>query len=308
MIDNIFPEDYMEIKTVGVLGCGLMGSGIAHVSAAAGYETIVREVDDGLLQKGLGKLYGFIDKSIARKKMSEFEKRQVSTHLRGTTDLSELKNCDLVIEAITENLELKNEQWKELDGMCGADTIFATNTSSLKVRDQAAATNRPDRFVGMHFFNPVPVMKLVEVVRTDQTGDEAFKAALSWVKSIDKVGVACIDTTGFVVNRLLVPYLLDGIRAYEAGIATVTDIDNAMMLGCGYPMGPLTLLDFVGLDTTHYIAGIMTDEFDMPQYHSPKLLQTMVDKGLMGKKSGKGFYDYSTGAPVPNDDELKGLL
>ncbi len=298
----------MEIKTVGVLGCGLMGSGIAHVSAAAGYETIVREVDDTLLEKGLGKLYGFIDKSIARKKMSEYTKRQVTNHLRGTTDLAELKDCDLVIEAITENLELKNEQWKELDGLCSADTIFATNTSSLKVKDQAAATNRPDKFVGMHFFNPVPVMKLVEVVRADQTSDETFQASLNWVKSIDKVGVACIDTTGFVVNRLLVPYLLDGIRAYEAGIATVTDIDNAMMQGCGFPMGPLTLLDFVGLDTTHFIAGIMTDEFDLPQYHSPKLLQTMVDKGLMGKKSGKGFYDYSAGMPVPNDDELQGLI
>ena len=298
----------MEIKTVGVLGCGLMGSGIAHVSAAAGYETIVREVDDTFLEKGMGKLYGFIDKSIARKKMSEYTKRQVTNYLRGTTDLAELKDCDLVIEAITENLELKNEQWKELDGLCGADTIFATNTSSLKVKDQAAATNRPDKFVGMHFFNPVPVMKLVEVVRADQTSDEVFKASLNWVKSIDKVGVACIDTTGFVVNRLLVPYLLDGIRAYEAGIATVTDIDNAMMLGCGFPMGPLTLLDFVGLDTTHFIAGIMTDEFDLPQYHSPKLLQTMVDKGLMGRKSGKGFYDYSAGMPVPNDDELKGFI
>ena len=298
----------MDIKNVGVLGCGLMGSGIAHVSAAAGYKTIVREVDDNLLQKGMGRIFGFIDKSVARGKMSEFEKRQVMTYLTGTTDLKALKDCDLVIEAITENLEVKNAQWKELDALCGKNTIFATNTSSLKVRDQAAATKRPDRFVGMHFFNPVPVMKLVEVVKTDKTSDDAFKAALAWVKSIDKVGVACIDTTGFVVNRLLVPYLLDGIRAYEAGIATVTDIDNAMMLGCGYPMGPLTLLDFVGLDTTHYIAGIMTDEFDLPQYHSPKLLKTMVDKGLMGKKSGKGFYDYSTGQPMPNDEELKGLL
>jgi len=298
----------MQIKKVGVLGCGLMGSGIAHVSAAAGYDTVAREVDDKLLQKGLGRLYGFIDKSIGRGKMSEFEKRQVSTHLRGTIDLKDLKDCDLVIEAITENLEAKTQQWRELDQLCASHTIFATNTSSLKVSDQAAATKRPDRFVGMHFFNPVPVMKLVEVVKTGKTSDETFKAALAWVKSIDKVGVACIDTSGFVVNRLLVPYLLDGIRAYEAGIATVTDIDNAMMLGCGYPMGPLTLLDFVGLDTTHYIAGIMTDEFDLPQYRSPKLLQTMVEKGLMGKKSGKGFYDYSKGDPVPNDGELKGLL
>jgi 3-hydroxybutyryl-CoA dehydrogenase len=298
----------MQIRKVGVLGCGLMGSGIAHVSAAAGFNTVVREIDENLLRKGIGRLFGFIDKSIGRGKMSEFEKRQVSTHLRGTTDLKELKDCDLIIEAITENLDAKNQQWKELDSLCAKHTIFATNTSSLKVRDQAAATRRPDRFIGMHFFNPVPVMKLVEVVRTDTTSEETFKAALEWVKSIDKVGVACIDTTGFVVNRLLVPYLLDGIRAYEAGIATVTDIDNAMMLGCGYPMGPLTLLDFVGLDTTHYIAGIMTKEFDLPQYHSPKLLKTMVDKGLMGKKSGKGFYDYSKGEPVPNDEELTGLL
>lgn len=298
----------MDIKNVGVLGCGLMGSGIAHVSAAAGYNTIVREVDDKLLQKGLGKVFGFIDKSIARGKMSEFEKRKVSINLRGTTDLKELKNCDLIIEAITENLEAKNAQWKELDALCPKQTIFATNTSSLKVRDQAAATKRPDRFVGTHFFNPVPIMKLVEVVKAEKTSDDTFATALKWVKSIDKVGVACIDTTGFVVNRLLVPYLLDGIRAYEAGIALVTDIDNAMMLGCGYPMGPLTLLDFVGLDTTHYIAGIMTKEFDLPQYHSPKLLQTMVEKGLMGKKSGRGFYDYSKEQPVPNDAELKKLI
>jgi 3-hydroxybutyryl-CoA dehydrogenase len=298
----------MDITQVGVLGCGLMGSGIAHVSAAAGYDTVVREVNDELLQKGMGRIFGFIDKSIARGKMSEFEKRQVTTHLRGTTDLKELAQCDLVIEAITENLELKTAQWKELDRLCADHTIFGTNTSSLKVRDQAAATDRPDRFVGMHFFNPVPVMKLVEVVRTEDTSDEVFAEALSWVKSIDKVGVGCVDTTGFVVNRLLVPYLLDAIRAYEAGVATVQDIDNAMMLGCGYPMGPLTLLDFVGLDTTHYIAGIMTDEFELPQYHSPKLLKAMVEKGLMGKKSGKGFYDYSGKEPVPIDEELRGLM
>jgi 3-hydroxybutyryl-CoA dehydrogenase len=298
----------MEIKKVGILGCGLMGSGIAHTAARCGFPTIVREVNQELLDKGIKKIFGDIDKSIERKKGTIFERRQVTNFLTGTTKLEDLAGCDIIIEAIPENLDLKNEQFGVLDKVCGKQTIFASNTSSLKVVDMARATQRKDKFIGLHFFNPVPVMKLVEVVRTKETSDEAFTAALKFVKQIEKVGVACIDTTGFVVNRLLVPYLLDAIRAYEAGIASVQDIDNAMMLGCGYPMGPLTLLDFVGLETTHYIAGIMTKEFGLPQYHSPKLLQKMVEKGFYGKKSKVGFYDYSKGDPIPNDAELKKLL
>jgi 3-hydroxybutyryl-CoA dehydrogenase len=298
----------MEIKKVGVLGCGLMGAGIAHTCARNGFPTIVREINQELLDKGLKGVFGFIDKSIERKKGTVFERRQVKNHLSGTTRFEDLADCDLIIEAIPENLELKNETFGALDKIVGKNTIFASNTSSLKVVDMARATARKDKFLGMHFFNPVPVMKLVEVVRTKETSDEAFAAAMAFVKKIDKVGVACIDTTGFVVNRLLVPYLLDAIRAYEAGIASVQDIDNAMMLGCGYPMGPLTLLDFVGLETTHYIGGIMTQEFGLPQYHSPRLLQKMVEKGWYGKKSKMGFYDYSSGDPVPNDAGLKKLL
>ncbi len=287
----------MEIKKVGVLGCGLMGSGIAHTCARNGFPTVVREVNQQLLDKGIKKIFGDIDKSIERKKGTVFERRQVTNYLTSTTKMEALAGCDIIIEAIPENLDLKNEMFGQLDKLVGKDTIFASNTSSLKVVDMAQATQRKDKFIGLHFFNPVPVMKLVEVVRTKETSDEAFSAALAFVKKIDKVGVACIDTTGF-----------DAIRAYEAGIATVQDIDNAMMLGCGYPMGPLTLLDFVGLETTHYIAGIMTKEFGLPQYHSPKLLQKMVDKGWYGKKSKVGFYDYSSGDPVPNDKGLKDLL
>ncbi len=298
----------MEIKRVGVLGCGLMGAGIAHTAARAGFPTIVREINQELLDKGLNNIYGYIEKGISRGKVTVFELRQVKNHLTGATELGALKDCDIIIEAVPENLELKNGLFAELDRIVGKDTIFTSNTSSLKVVDMARSTKRKDRFIGTHFFNPVPVMKLVEIVRTDETSDEAFEAAMEFARQLDKVPVACIDTTGFVVNRLLVPYLLDAIRAFEAGIASVQDIDNAMMLGCGYPMGPLTLLDFVGLETTHYIAGIMSEEFKLPQYESPKLLQKMVDKGWYGKKKKVGFYDYSQGIPAPNDEGLKGLL
>lgn len=298
----------MEIKKVGVLGCGLMGSGIAHTAARAGFPTLVREVNQELLEKGIGRIFTFIDKGIALGKTKVSERRQVKNHLTGTTELKDLADCDIIIEAIPENLELKNEIFASLDGIAGENTIFTSNTSSLKIIDMTFATKRRDKFLGTHFFNPVPVMKLVEVVRMEETSDEAFDAVMDFVDKIDKVGVACLDTTGFVVNRLLTPYLLDAIRAFEAGIATVQDIDNAMMMGCGYPMGPLTLLDLVGLETTHHIAGIMTDEFKLPQYESPILLQKMVDKGWYGRKSKIGFYDYSSGEPVPNDDALKALL
>lgn len=282
----------MEIKKVGVVGCGLMGSGIAHVSAASGYKTLVREISQELLDKGLGSIEKYLAKAIARGKGTVFEKRMVADNLSGTTKLEDLKDSDIIIEAITEDIKIKNEVFATLDKLCPEHTIFASNTSSLKISEMTKATNRPDKFVGLHFFNPVPVMKLVEVVRMAITADETFDTAMQFVKSLDKVAVPCKDTTGFVVNRLLVPYLLDAIRALEASVASPRDIDNAMMLGCGYPMGPLALLDFVGLDTTLYIANIMFDEFKQPQYAPPELLKKMVAEGKLGKKSGEGFYKY----------------
>ncbi len=284
----------MEIRKVGVVGCGLMGSGVSQVSAQSGYETTVREVNRELLDKGLAKIQKYLDKSIAKGKATAEQKEMVNKNLRGTTELEDLKDSDMIIEAVTEDMDVKNELFKELDKLCPERTVFASNTSSLKISEMAAPTSRPDRFVGLHFFNPVPVMKLVEVVRTPPTSDETFQTALDFVKSLEKTAVACKDTTGFVVNRLLVPYLLDAIRALEAGVASKEDIDNGMMLGCGYPMGPLTLLDFVGLDTTLSIANIMHDEFKQPQYAAPELLKKMVAEGKLGKKSGMGFYDYSS--------------
>ena len=281
-----------RIKKVGVIGCGLMGSGVAYVSAMRGYSTVVREIDDEFLEKGLSKTWGFLEKKIKKGKAQESDRNILEGNLKGTTAIENLTDCDLIIEAVTENLDVKNELFGYLDRNCPPGTIFASNTSSLKISDMAKATGRPQNFVGLHFFNPVSVMKLVEVVRTEKTSDEVFQEALNFVASIGKVGVACIDTTGFVVNRLLIPYLLDAIRALEAGIASVKDIDTAMMLGCGHPMGPLTLLDFVGLDTTLYIAGIMTKEFGLPQYEAPGLLKKMVAEGKLGKKSGEGFYKY----------------
>jgi 3-hydroxybutyryl-CoA dehydrogenase len=280
------------IKRIGVMGCGLMGSGIVYVSAMKGYDTVVREVSDELLEKGLNKVRGFLEKQIKKGKVPESARNTLEANVRGTTEMKDLVSCDLIIEAVTEDLELKNELFSYLDKNCSPEVIFASNTSSLKISDMAQATGRPQNFVGLHFFNPVPIMKLVEVVRTEMTSDEVFQATLEYVKSLEKVGVACIDTTGFVVNRLLVPYLLDAIRALEAGIASAKDIDTAMMLGCGYPMGPLTLLDFVGLDTTLYIAGIMSREFGLPQYEAPELLKKLVSEGKLGKKSGEGFYKY----------------
>ncbi len=283
----------MEIKRVGVIGCGLMGAGVSQVSAQKGYETTVREVSQELLERGLESIHRFIDKSIAKGKATPEQKETVNKNLKGTTKLEDLKDSDLIVEAVTEDITVKNKVFRELDKLCPEHTVFASNTSSLKISEMAAPTGRPDRFVGLHFFNPVPVMKLVEVVRTPSTSDQTYQAALDFVKSLDKTAVACKDTTGFVVNRLLIPYLLDAIRALEADIASREDIDNAMMLGCGYPMGPLTLLDFVGLDTTLSIANIMYEEFKQPQYAPPELLKQMVAEGKLGKKSGMGFYDYS---------------
>ncbi|KPK71160.1 3-hydroxybutyryl-CoA dehydrogenase [candidate division TA06 bacterium SM1_40] len=283
----------MAINRVGVVGCGLMGSGIAQVSAQSGYETVVREISDELLEKGLGKIKKVLARGVEKGKLKQEEMADTLVKITGTVELKDLGDCDIIIEAVTENVDVKKDLFKMLDGISPPHAIFASNTSSLKITDIAGATKRPEQFIGLHFFNPVPLMKLVEVVRTPATSDEAFEAGLGFVSSLGKTPVACKDTTGFVVNRLLIPYLLDGIRAVEAEVASVEDIDVAMKLGCGYPMGPLTLLDFIGLDTILYIAGIMHDEFKQPQYAPPRLLEKMVREGTIGKKAGKGFYDYT---------------
>jgi 3-hydroxybutyryl-CoA dehydrogenase len=286
------------IQRVGVMGCGLMGSGIAQVAAAAGYETVVRDVAPQVLDKGKGT----IDKSLARLvekgKLPAPDRDATLQRLTFTTTVADLKSCDIVIEAVTEDLELKNALWKELDGLCGAGTIFASNTSSLTIAAMAAATRRPDRFVGLHFFNPVPLMQLVEVVRTVTTSEETFRRAYAFASSLGKEPIAAKDTSGFIVNLLLVPYLLDAVRALEHGVGSIPDIDKAMQLGCGYPMGPLTLIDFVGLDTTYKIAEIMFAEYKEQKYAAPPLLKRMVLAGMHGRKSGKGFYDYSATPPV----------
>jgi 3-hydroxybutyryl-CoA dehydrogenase len=283
----------MAIRKVGVVGCGLMGSGIAQVCAQAGVPTVVREVDAALLERGLGRIRKFLDDGVTRGKVSEADREKTLAHLKGTTSVDDLADCDLVIEAIVENLDAKRELFGALDERVSTEAIYASNTSSLSVTEMAAATKRPQRFVGLHFFNPVPLMKLVEVVRTIRTDEPVIADVRAFAEKIGKTVVLAQDTPGFVVNRLLVPYLLDAIRLYEAGVATKEDIDNGMKLGCGYPMGPLTLLDFVGLDTTYYIAEIMFDEFKLPQYAPPPLLKRMVIAGLLGRKSGRGFYDYS---------------
>ncbi len=291
----------MPIQTVGVIGCGLMGAGIAQVCAQAGYKTIVREVNDDLLKKGLGKIDGFLSKSVEKGKLTAEQKQTIMANLTGTTSIAALKDADIIIEAAIENINLKKELFGELDKLCPSHTIFASNTSSLTITEMAAATKRPDRFVGLHFFNPVPLMKLVEVVRTIATSQASFDAAFAFAKSLGKEPIACKDNSGFVVNLLLVPYLVDAIRALENGVASVEDIDKGMMLGCGYPMGPLTLLDFVGLDTTLYIANIMFEEYRDAKYAPPPLLRKMVLAGYLGKKSGKGFYDYSGEKPKVTD-------
>ncbi|MBS1261686.1 MAG: 3-hydroxybutyryl-CoA dehydrogenase [Calditrichaeota bacterium] len=297
-----------DIRTVGVAGCGLMGSGIALASALAGFPTTVREVDERTLDAGLARLHRYLGRMIEKERASEDDRKRVNENLAGATDLRELAGRDLIIEAVPERLELKAELFRDLDAIAKPEAIFASNTSSLKIREIAAATNRRDRFLGLHFFNPAPVMKLVEVVRADEVSEQVYAAALAFVERLGKVAVACRDTTGFVVNRLLVPYLLDAIRAFEAGVAGVRDIDNGMMYGCGYPMGPLALLDFIGHDTTEHVADVMTAEFGREMYRAPRLLRAMVAAGMLGKKSGGGFYDYSGDEPVPNDDRLRALV
>jgi 3-hydroxybutyryl-CoA dehydrogenase len=286
-----------EIKRVGVLGCGLMGSGIAQVAAAAGYETIVREVSEDVCQRGIGGIGKQLGKSVDKGKLSAEDRDAIVGRLRGTTSLEDLKDCDIIIEAVVEDLAVKNEMWRTLDAVCGPDTIFASNTSSLTIADMAAATKRPERMVGLHFFNPVPVMKLVEVVKTIATAPAVFDTAFAFARSLGKEPIVCKDNSGFVVNLLLVPYMMDAIRALEQGVASITDIDKGMQLGTGYPMGPFVLSDFVGLDTLDKIGGIMFEEYKEKRYASPPLLKRMVSMGYFGRKSGKGFYDYSGEQP-----------
>ena len=282
----------MAIKTVGVLGCGLMGAGIAQVSAAAGYKTIVREVNDAFLQKGLARIKKFLDDGVAKGKATAESRDTTLANLSGTTTFDGLRECDLIIEAIVENLDDKRTTYASLEKIVGSHTIFVSNTSSLCITELAAATSRPDRFGGLHFFNPVPIMKLVEVIRALTTSDDTYRTVFAFAESLGKEPITAPDRPGFIVNRLLVPYLLDAIRAYEHGLGTLEDIDKGMKLGCGYPMGPFTLLDFVGLDTTYYIANIMFEEFREPAYAPPPLLKRMVLAGRLGRKSGQGFYKY----------------
>ena len=296
----------MEIQKVGVLGCGLMGAGIAQTAASAGFETIVREVSDDLLARGLAG----IEKSLARfadkGTITPEQQKEIRGRLTGTTSLDQLADCDIIIEAIIENLDTKRETYVRLDDVCKVETIFASNTSSLSITEMMNVTSaeRQKRFIGMHFFNPVPIMKLVEVVRTILTDDEVYEEAVEFGRKLGKTPVRASDKTGFIVNRLLVPYLLDAIRALEEGVGSTVDIDNAMKLGCGYPMGPLTLGDFVGLDTTYYIAEIMFNEFREKRFAPPPLLKRMVMAGLYGRKTGRGFYDYTKDPKNPTPMNL----
>jgi 3-hydroxybutyryl-CoA dehydrogenase len=282
----------MKISRVGVVGAGLMGSGIAEVSAKAGYETIAREVSDELVRKGLSRVEGSLGKAVEKGKLEASARDAARGRLRMTTRLEDLADCDIVIEAIVENPETKKETFAALDRSCKAETIFCSNTSSLTITEMSAATSRPDRFAGLHFFNPVPVMKLVEVVRTIATSEETENTVFEFAKSLGKEPIRAHDNSGFVVNRLLVPYLLDAVRALEEGVGTKEDIDRGMELGCGHPMGPLRLLDFVGLDTTYFIAEIMFNEYREKRFAPPPLLKRMVLAGRFGKKSGRGFYEY----------------
>ena len=284
----------MPIKTVGVLGCGLMGAGIAQVCAQSGYKTIVREVEEPLLKKGLARIEKFLSDGVTKGKVTPEARGATLERLVGTTRFDEFKECDLVIEAIVENVDEKRKAYAALDAIVGDHVIFCSNTSSLCITELAAATRRPDRFAGLHFFNPVPLMKLVEVVRGLTTTEETYRTTFAFAHSLGKEPITAPDRPGFIVNRLLVPYLLAAIRAYENGLGTLEDIDKGMMLGCGYPMGPFTLLDFVGLDTTYFIANIMFEEFREPAYAPPPLLKRMVLAGRLGKKSGRGFYNYGS--------------
>ena len=297
----------MEIRKVGVLGCGLMGSGIAQVAATAGVEVSVLEVEQKYLDKGFAgiekSLSKFAERPPEKGGITGQQKKEILSRLKGTTKPADLADCDIVIEAIIENLAQKREMFAGLDSIVKKEAIFGSNTSSISITELMTATKRPDRFIGLHFFNPVPLMKLVEVVRTIATTNDVYETAYEFGKKLGKVPVRAKDTTGFIVNRLLVPYMLDAIRAYEEGVGSIEDIDNAMKLGCGYPMGPFTLLDFVGLDTTYYITHVMYDEFKERRFASPPLLKRLVMAGWYGRKSGKGFYDYSD----PNNPRVNKL-
>ena len=286
-----------QIEKVGVLGGGLMGSGIAQVSAMAGFETIVREVSNPIIEKSRGGIEKVLAKGIEKGKVTADQRDAALKHLQFTTDLAQLASCDIVIEAVVEDLEMKNAMWKDLNEICPQETIFASNTSSLTIAAMAAACGRPERMLGLHFFNPVPLMKLVEVVRTITTSDDTVETAFEFVRKLGKEPVRAKDNSGFIVNLLLIPYMVDAINALEANVASVEDIDKAMQLGAGYPMGPFTLLDFVGLDTTYKIAEIMFNEYREKRYAPPPLLKRMVIAGMYGRKSGKGFYDYSQDPP-----------
>jgi 3-hydroxybutyryl-CoA dehydrogenase len=290
-----------EIRSVGVLGCGLMGSGIAQVCAQAGYETRVREVSQELVDRGLGGISKRLDRLVEKGTATAEERDAARARLHGTTDLADLAGCDLVIEAVVEDLEVKNAIWRQLDEVCSPETIFASNTSSLTIADMAAATTRPERMVGLHFFNPVPVMQLVEVVRTIATDPAVYRTAFDFARSLGKEPIECRDSSGFVVNLLLVPYMMDAIRALEHGVASIEDIDKGMRLGTGHPMGPFTLCDFVGNDTLDRIGDVMFEEYKEKRYASPPLLKRMISLGYYGRKSGKGFYDYSQDPPVPTN-------
>ena len=283
----------MAIKSVGVIGCGLMGAGIVQVSAQAGYQVLFVEATDELVRRGLDRLRGTLEGLVQKGKLDAKAKDETLGRIAGTPRLDDLKGSDLVVEAMTENQALKNETFAKLDRICPPHAILATNTSSCNVTAMAAATKRPGQVLGVHFFNPVPLMKLVEVVRTLLTADTTVTATTEWVRAIGKTPVQAKDATAFIVNRLLVPYLLDAVRVYEGGLASLEDIDQAMKLGCGYPMGPFTLLDLVGLDTTMYVAEVMFEEFREPRYAPPPLLKRMVMAGQLGRKTGKGFYTYS---------------
>ena len=296
----------MEIRKVGVLGCGLMGAGIAQVAASAGFETVVREVSDDLIAKGFSGIEKSLAKFAEKGTITGDQQKEIRGRLSGTTSFNDLADCDIIIEAIIENLEEKRGTYRQLDEICKPETIFASNTSSLSITEMMTATSveRQGRFIGMHFFNPVPLMKLVEVVKTILTDEAVYEQAVEFGKKLGKVPVRAGDKTGFIVNRLLVPYMLDSIRALEEGVGSIVDIDNAMKLGCGYPMGPFTLGDFVGLDTTYYIAEIMFNEFREKRFAPPPLLKRMVLAGLYGRKSGRGFYDYTKDPKNPSPMNL----